>query len=214
MQCFTNYRLSAQCRRPAALCALRFRGRDVRAHHSVFGALDDRRDVVAERAAAAELSGVLRAALPSRQQGPLLPLRRAPTTANSTEDERPAFSRSLARPRWSWWRDETDSAVLLLAAVSLAACEQNMDVQPKYSEYSQGAGVSRQRPAHVRRPALSRGTIPRASRPSRDKPALTAALLDRGRERFGIFCSALSWRRRRRQRHHRPARHAASDQLS
>jgi len=80
------------------------------------------------------------------------------------------------------------AALLLLAAMSLAACDQNMDVQPKYSEYSKApafrAGVLRTPP---------QGSVARDD-PAYDKavatrPTLTAALLERGRERFGIFCS-------------------------
>jgi mono/diheme cytochrome c family protein len=78
--------------------------------------------------------------------------------------------------------------LLLFAAMSLAACDQNMDVQPKYSEYSKApafrAGVLRTPP---------QGSVARDA-PAYDqavatRPTLTAALLERGRERFGIFCS-------------------------
>jgi mono/diheme cytochrome c family protein len=78
--------------------------------------------------------------------------------------------------------------ILILAAVCLAACDQNMDVQPKYSEYARApafrGGVLRNPPD---------GSVARDD-PARDqavtsKPPLTAALLDRGAERFGIFCS-------------------------
>src|SRR5690242_16913070 len=76
--------------------------------------------------------------------------------------------------------------LLMLAAVSLAACDQNMDVQPKYSEYSKvpafRGSVLRNSPA---------GTVARDD-PAREqaatRPAITAELLERGRERFGIFC--------------------------
>jgi mono/diheme cytochrome c family protein len=76
---------------------------------------------------------------------------------------------------------------LLLAAISLAACEQNMDAQPKYSEYAKAplfrGSVLRAPPA---------GTVarddPARAKAITNKPAVTAALLDRGRERFGIFC--------------------------
>ncbi len=76
---------------------------------------------------------------------------------------------------------------LLLAAISLAACEQNMDVQPKYSEYSRATAF---RGSVLRNPPA--GTVARDA-PAREqaiahKPAVTAALLDRGHERFGIFC--------------------------
>jgi hypothetical protein len=78
--------------------------------------------------------------------------------------------------------------VLGLAAVCLAACEQNMDVQPKYSEYSQAPAF---RGGVLRDPPV--GSVARDDS-ERDhtvttKPALTAELLERGSERFGIFCS-------------------------
>ena len=76
---------------------------------------------------------------------------------------------------------------LLLAAISLAACEQNMDVQPKYSEYSKASVF---RGSVLRTPPT--GSVARDN-PDREqaathKPAITAELLERGRERFGIFC--------------------------
>jgi mono/diheme cytochrome c family protein len=77
--------------------------------------------------------------------------------------------------------------LLMLAAISFAACDQNMDVQPKYNEYSEApafrgsvlrnppaGAVARDDPAHEQ--AVTR------------RPAITAELLERGRERFGIFC--------------------------
>jgi len=78
--------------------------------------------------------------------------------------------------------------LLLFAAMSLAACDQNMDVQPKYSEYSKApafrAGVLRDLP-----PGSVARDDPAYDKAVTTKPALTAALLERGRERFGIFCS-------------------------
>jgi mono/diheme cytochrome c family protein len=77
--------------------------------------------------------------------------------------------------------------LLLLAAIALAACDQNMDVQPKYSEYSKApafrGSVLRTPPAG----AVARDAPAREQAATR-KPAVTTALLDRGRERFGIFC--------------------------
>jgi mono/diheme cytochrome c family protein len=76
--------------------------------------------------------------------------------------------------------------LLLLAAVALAACDQNMDIQPKYSEYAKAPAF---RGGVLRAPPI--GAVAR-DEPEREqaarKPALTADLLDRGRERFGIFC--------------------------
>jgi cytochrome c5 len=77
--------------------------------------------------------------------------------------------------------------LLLLAAITLAACDQNMDVQPKYSEYSRAPAF---RGSVLRTPPA--GAVARDD-PAREqavtqKPAVTAALLERGRERFAIFC--------------------------
>jgi mono/diheme cytochrome c family protein len=77
--------------------------------------------------------------------------------------------------------------LLLLAALSLAACDQDMDVQPKYNEYSRApafrGSVLRNPPAGV----VARDDPDREQALAR-KPAVTAALLERGRERFAIFC--------------------------
>jgi mono/diheme cytochrome c family protein len=77
--------------------------------------------------------------------------------------------------------------LLLLATISLAACEQNMDVQPKYSEYAKAplfrGSVLRTPPAG----AVARDD-PAREQAAEQKPAVTAALLGRGHERFAIFC--------------------------
>jgi mono/diheme cytochrome c family protein len=77
--------------------------------------------------------------------------------------------------------------LLLLAAISLAACDQNMDVQPKYGEYSRAPAF---RGSALRIPpagAVARDE-PAREQAATQKPAVTAALLDRGRDRFAIFC--------------------------
>lgn len=78
--------------------------------------------------------------------------------------------------------------LLLLVAVSLAACGQNMEVQPRYSEYAKApafrAGVLRDLP-----PGSVARDDPAYEQNVTTRPALTPALLERGRERFGIFCS-------------------------
>ena len=78
--------------------------------------------------------------------------------------------------------------ILMLAAISLGACDQNMDAQPDYRQYSRAPLF---RGATLRAPPA--GTVAR-DETERDlavtnKPALTSALLERGGERFGIFCS-------------------------
>ncbi|TYL83343.1 cytochrome c [Bradyrhizobium cytisi] len=80
------------------------------------------------------------------------------------------------------------AVILAVSAIVLAGCEQNMDAQPKYSAYTYApafrGGASREPPP---------GAVARDD-PARDlaavnKPPVTTALLDRGRDRFGIFCS-------------------------
>jgi mono/diheme cytochrome c family protein len=79
------------------------------------------------------------------------------------------------------------SFIVALAGL-LAACDQNMDAQPRYSEYSRAplfrSSVLRPPPANT----VARDDLDR-ERAARTKPALSAELLARGRERFGIFCS-------------------------
>jgi mono/diheme cytochrome c family protein len=79
-------------------------------------------------------------------------------------------------------------ALLLLMAIVLASCDQNMAVQPKYGEYAKAplfrASSARNPPAG----AMARDALQKQQGANR-RPALTAQLLDRGRERFTIFCS-------------------------
>jgi mono/diheme cytochrome c family protein len=70
----------------------------------------------------------------------------------------------------------------------LTACDQNMEIQPKYSEYSRAplfrASVLRNPPAGaVARDDLARDTE------IRTRPPLSAELFERGHRRFDIFCS-------------------------
>jgi mono/diheme cytochrome c family protein len=79
-------------------------------------------------------------------------------------------------------------AALAVVAMGLAACDQNMDVQPKYSEYSRArlfrGGVLREPPAGT----VARDDLARDAE-TRTKPPLTAELFARGQQRFDIFCS-------------------------
>lgn len=70
----------------------------------------------------------------------------------------------------------------------LAGCDQNMDEQPRYSEYSRAPLF---RGSVLRRPpenTVARDDLER-EKASNTKPVLSGELLARGRERFGIFCS-------------------------
>ena len=82
----------------------------------------------------------------------------------------------------------TRTAVAFALALLLAGCDQNMEVQPKYSEYGHAplfrGGVLRRPPAG----AVARDDLAHEAEVS-NRPALTAELLVRGRQRFGIFCS-------------------------
>jgi len=82
----------------------------------------------------------------------------------------------------------TRMMTLLALALALQGCDQNMDVQPKYSEYSRAplfrGGVLRQPPAGT----VSRDDLARDKEAS-TKPALSAELFARGQQRFDIFCS-------------------------
>lgn len=78
--------------------------------------------------------------------------------------------------------------LLLVMALLLAGCD-DMSRQPRYDSYERSAlfadGKALQAPPD--------GTIardqPALDAQLRDRPAMTAALLRRGRERYGIFCT-------------------------
>lgn len=78
--------------------------------------------------------------------------------------------------------------LIVVLAGLLAGCDQNMDVQPRYSEYSRAplfrGSVLRRPPAN----AVARDDLER-EKAVNTKPTLSAELLARGRQRFGIFCS-------------------------
>jgi mono/diheme cytochrome c family protein len=78
--------------------------------------------------------------------------------------------------------------IIVALAGLLAACDQNMDEQPRYNEYSRAplfrGGVLRRPPANT----IARDDLER-EKSAGTKPVLTPELLVRGRQRFGIFCS-------------------------
>lgn len=78
--------------------------------------------------------------------------------------------------------------VIIALAGLLAACDQNMDEQPRYSEYSPAplfrGSVLRRPPANT----IARDDLER-EKAAASRPRLTPELLARGRQRFGIFCS-------------------------
>jgi mono/diheme cytochrome c family protein len=79
-------------------------------------------------------------------------------------------------------------AVVIGLALSLAGCDQNMDVQPKYSEYSRAplfrGSVLRNPPAGI----VARDDL-ELDGDVQTRPPLSAELLARGEQRFNIFCS-------------------------
>jgi mono/diheme cytochrome c family protein len=79
-------------------------------------------------------------------------------------------------------------AMLLALVMSLEGCDQNMESQPKYSEYSHAplfrGGVLREPPSG----AVARDDLARDAE-IRTRPRLTAQLFARGHQRFDIFCS-------------------------
>lgn len=73
-------------------------------------------------------------------------------------------------------------AILLLYALLAACTRSNMDSQPKDHEYEAGA---------LRAPVagtVARGDLARTNE-IRQKPAVTAQLLERGQARYDIYCS-------------------------
>ncbi len=79
-------------------------------------------------------------------------------------------------------------AVLLLP-LALTACDQSMTAQPKYKTYARAdfwpdGTAARPLPEH----AVARGDAARATAIA-EPPPVTEALLRRGQERFGIYCS-------------------------
>jgi mono/diheme cytochrome c family protein len=82
----------------------------------------------------------------------------------------------------------TRRAWTLVLVVLLAGCDQNMDVQPKYNAYSPAplfrGSTLRNPPSGI----VARGDLERDVQ-VKSRPPITADLLHRGQERFGIFCS-------------------------
>jgi mono/diheme cytochrome c family protein len=81
-------------------------------------------------------------------------------------------------------------AVVLMACALAAGCTRsNMDSQPKYHEYERGPLFRNGRVLQEPVPGtVARGDLDRA-RQATEKPAMTAALLARGREQYDVFCS-------------------------
>lgn len=80
------------------------------------------------------------------------------------------------------------TATAVALSLLLAGCDQNMDVQPKYSEYSPAplfrGGTLRNPPKGT----VARDDLERDAQ-IKTKPPLTSELLQRGQQRFNIFCS-------------------------
>jgi mono/diheme cytochrome c family protein len=80
--------------------------------------------------------------------------------------------------------------IMVLVTFTLAACTRsNMDSQPKYHEYEVGKLFSNGRVLQGPVPGtVARGDLDRAN-DIQTKPAVTAALLARGQDRYNIYCS-------------------------
>jgi mono/diheme cytochrome c family protein len=77
----------------------------------------------------------------------------------------------------------------LIACALLAGCGQEMDSQPKYTEYEKAPLFRDGRVLQVPAPGtVARDEADRLAEAS-EKPPLTTALLQRGHEEFDIFCS-------------------------
>jgi mono/diheme cytochrome c family protein len=78
--------------------------------------------------------------------------------------------------------------LVVVLGLFLAGCGQNMEVQPSYREYAPAplfrGSTLRSPPANV----VARDDLER-DQEARDRPPLTEGLLERGQQRFGIFCS-------------------------
>jgi mono/diheme cytochrome c family protein len=78
--------------------------------------------------------------------------------------------------------------MIIAFVLPVAACDQNMEIQPKYTQYSHAplfhGSVLRNPPAG----AVARDDVARDAE-IRTKPPLSTELFDRGHQRFDIFCS-------------------------
>lgn len=72
---------------------------------------------------------------------------------------------------------------------ALAGCGQSMTDQPRYDTYAEGPAFENAQAARL----PPEGTVPQSAvayaRSLENPPEVTSALLERGRERFGIFCA-------------------------
>ncbi len=87
------------------------------------------------------------------------------------------------------WRDFARAAALVLVAVTLAACDLSMTRQRRLTTYAPTSlwpdgSSARPLPANV----VAQGDTERAAA-AKTPPPVTADLLARGQERFGVFCA-------------------------
>lgn len=86
---------------------------------------------------------------------------------------------------------KTIGALLLLAL--LAGCDESMDNQNRFSTYGSAAGMSNW-PSRGEALPLVQGTVAQGAleraRQRAEPPPVTIELLQRGRERYDIYCSA------------------------
>jgi mono/diheme cytochrome c family protein len=80
--------------------------------------------------------------------------------------------------------------VCIAMCLAVAACTRsNMDSQPKYHEYEEGALFGNGRVLQAPVPGtVARGDLALAEE-ARNKPAVTSSLLERGRDQYDVYCS-------------------------
>ncbi|HEY1708588.1 MAG TPA: cytochrome c [Rhizomicrobium sp.] len=83
--------------------------------------------------------------------------------------------------------------IALLVVLALAGCDESMDEQNRLKTYGSAPGISSW-PAEGEALPLAKGTIPQGALERdaalRNPPPVSLALLQRGRQRYDIYCSA------------------------
>ncbi len=177
----------------------------LRDHRAGGGAHHGARHARAERAADAVPSGVQRAAVRARHPRAVLPLHRGHRSAVRSPGDAalPRGARAALRRGGRGMKQGgrlRGGAAALLLALALAGCRQDMHDQPKYQPLEASAFFADGRAS---RPRVS-GTVARGhldadtllvtgrngNAPSDVFPApVTAAVLERGHQRFDVYCS-------------------------
>jgi mono/diheme cytochrome c family protein len=78
---------------------------------------------------------------------------------------------------------------LLLIVLAVAGCDQNMESQPKYDEYKPARIFRNGQTLQAPVPGTVARDDPARAEAIATRPELTVALIERGRERFDIYCA-------------------------